>query len=108
MKKATQGVKMKAAPSLEYLRQHREAILELVARYGGEEVRVFGSVARGEATPDSDVDLLVTLRDEATLWTLMDLWESLQILLGYEVNLIEDDGRDSRLLRRARHEGVRF
>lgn len=39
----------------------REAILELVAQYRATNVRIFGSVARGEACPDSDVDLLITL-----------------------------------------------
>ena len=42
------------------IREQREAILRIAARHGATEVRLIGSVARGEARPDSDVDLLVT------------------------------------------------
>ena len=43
----------------ELLKDRREDILRVAAQHGAHNVRVFGSVARGEATPDSDVDLLV-------------------------------------------------
>ena len=43
------------------LRSNRDAILRLAAQYGARDVRVFGSVARGEATAESDVDLLVDM-----------------------------------------------
>ncbi|MCP5447051.1 MAG: nucleotidyltransferase domain-containing protein [Chromatiaceae bacterium] len=46
---------------LEELRANRNAIVELVNRYGARHLRVFGSVARGEERPDSDVDFLVEL-----------------------------------------------
>jgi predicted nucleotidyltransferase len=49
-------------------------------------VRVFGSVARGEATPESDVDLLVQMRDGASMFDLVGLWLDLQDLLGCEVS----------------------
>ena len=63
----------KTAPTLASLRARRDEILALAARYGAHNVRVFGSVARGEATPDSDVDLLVDFRDGATLWGAVGL-----------------------------------
>ncbi|MHB8669818.1 MAG: nucleotidyltransferase family protein [Acidimicrobiales bacterium] len=52
-------------PNLAMLRAHRGEILRLAARRGVTNIRVFGSVARGDATPDSDIDLLVDfeLRD---------------------------------------------
>lgn len=47
-----------------------KAIMELAARYGVENVRVFGSVARGEAKEDSDIDLLVHLQEGTSLLKL--------------------------------------
>lgn len=47
------------AVTLDELRAHREEIIELGERYGVRNIRVFGSVARGEASGDSDLDLLV-------------------------------------------------
>ena len=46
-------------PTLDDLRQLRDEILRIAEQYGASNVRVFGSVARGDARPDSDVDLLV-------------------------------------------------
>lgn len=55
-----------APPSLHELRLRREAILELARHHGAREVRVFGSVARGDADAGSDVDFLVDMElDEA-------------------------------------------
>jgi hypothetical protein len=64
----------KTAPTLDSLRQHRDDILRLAAKYGASNVRVFGSVARGDATPESDVDLLVTFREGSSLYDLSGLW----------------------------------
>lgn len=46
-------------PTLEALRERRDEIMQLMNQYGAYNVRVFGSVARGEAGPDSDIDLFV-------------------------------------------------
>ena len=58
---------IKEAPTLERLRALRVQILALAARNKAEQVRVFGSVARREATPESDVDLLGTFQPDARL-----------------------------------------
>jgi predicted nucleotidyltransferase len=50
------------------IREHREEILRLAARHGAGNVLIFGSVARGEETPESDVDLLVDFTGETTTW----------------------------------------
>ena len=68
--------------TLETLRERRDDILAIASRHGGSNLRVFGSVARGEAGPESDVDFLVdfepgvSLLDHAGL--LVDLQDSLK------------------------------
>jgi len=52
---------------------HREKILELAARHGATDVRVFDSLAHGEGTESSDLDLLVTLEEKRTLLDLVGL-----------------------------------
>jgi uncharacterized protein len=70
----------------------REAILKLAQQYGASNVRVFGSVARGEARPDSDVDFLVNFPADRSIFDLVGLWLDLKDLIGREVNLSTDEG----------------
>lgn len=76
--------------SLEDLRARREEILTIARRHKAYNVRVFGSVARGEAGPDSDVDLLVNFREGASLFDVAGLYLDLKALLGVEVDIVED------------------
>jgi predicted nucleotidyltransferase len=69
------------------LKDKRDAILELAARYGASNVRVFGSVARGEARPDSDVDFLVDFKPDYRLWDHIGLQQDLEDLLGRKVDV---------------------
>ncbi len=80
------------------LRHQRQAIIELAARYGVSNVRVFGSVARGEATPNSDVDLLVSFPPERIIFDLIGLWLDLKDLIGRDVSLIPDTLEDERFM----------
>ncbi len=80
-----------ATPTLDDLRAHRDEILALAERYGAYDVRVFGSVARGEATSESDIDLIVNARPGTSVFELVGLWLDLKDLLGREVSLITDD-----------------
>lgn len=73
--------------TLEELRAKREAILRLVNEHGASNVRVFGSVVRGESGPDSDIDLLVDGL-ENTAWGGGGLLMELQELLGQRVDLV--------------------
>jgi len=57
-------------PSLELLREKRSEILSICAKHGAKNVRVFGSVARGEADEQSDIDFLVDLESGRTLMDL--------------------------------------
>lgn len=70
------------------LQEQREAILELVRAHKGRSVAVVGSVARGEDTADSDIDLLVEFEPSSSLLDLIELEEALQDLLGAAVDVI--------------------
>jgi predicted nucleotidyltransferase len=71
----------------EAIRILHEALPGLRDRFGIVDLAIFGSVARNEARPDSDVDLLVTLRPEADLYDLINLGFALEDLLGIKVDL---------------------
>jgi uncharacterized protein len=82
--------------TLDTLRQRRNDILALAAKYGTFNVRVFGSIARGEATPNSDIDFLVAVRDGVSMFDLVGLWLDLKDLLNTEISLITDDDHPRR------------
>ena len=73
--------------SLEDLQQHRDAILDLATARGASNIRVFGSVARGDSRPNSDVDLLVDMAPGSSLLDLAALTEELRELLGRPVDV---------------------
>jgi predicted nucleotidyltransferase len=68
----------------------RQDILRLAAQHGARNVRVFGSLARGEARPDSDVDILITLEPERSLLDLVALKQDLEDLLGCKVDVVTE------------------
>jgi len=70
------------------LRRHRRAVIELAERRGARNVRVFGSVARGEDTAISDIDLVVDLDDDVSLIGLEGLRRELADLLRSEVDVV--------------------
>jgi len=67
---------------------HRREIKEVVGRHGGGRVCVFGSVARGEDGPTSDIDLLIEAPDELGLLGLARLEHELRALLGVSVDVV--------------------
>jgi predicted nucleotidyltransferase len=73
------------------LEQNRDEILRLAARYGATDVRVFGSVARGEAHEESDVDFLVRMESSRSIFDLAALVAELEALLGRPVDVVPDD-----------------
>ncbi len=81
----------RTVPTLEDLRARRAEIIAIAERYGAYNVRVFGSVSRGEASADSDIDLLVSLPPGYTLLKLSGLVRSLRELLGYPVEVASAD-----------------
>ena len=70
------------------IRAHRDEILRIAAGHGAGNVQLFGSVARGEDTPDSDVDLLVDVTGETTPWFPGSLVADLVQLLGRRVQVV--------------------
>ena len=74
---------------LEELKAYREDILVIATQYHAPNIRVFGSVARGEATEDSDVDFLIDVPPEQTLFDLIRLTRSLSELLGCHVDVAQ-------------------
>lgn len=84
----------------------RNEILKLAEKYGAYNIRVFGSVARGEARPDSDVDFLVDFRTGATMWDAVGLWRELTELMGREVDVIAEEPPDDSFMRSALKDAV--
>jgi len=69
------------------LRRHRQALLDAVHDAGARDLRVFGSIARGEDGPDSDVDLLVDVPEDTGLFALLALEGTLERILKVDVDL---------------------
>jgi predicted nucleotidyltransferase len=90
----------------ELLKAKREEILEVCARYGARQVRVFGSVARGEADEQSDIDFLVELEPGRTLLDLGGLQYDLEQLLGRRVDVVMERGLKPRIRERVLREAV--
>lgn len=74
------------------LKSRREEILRIAARHGARNVRVFGSVARGEADEKSDIDLLVEFEPERSLLDHAGLVVELEELLGRKVDVVTEKG----------------
>lgn len=72
------------------LRERRDAVVAAAARHGAGNVRVFGSVAAGVDTPDSDVDLLVDIDDTVELMGLSALQVELEKILGRPVDVVPE------------------
>ena len=72
------------------LQNRRQEILNVAASHGAHNVRLFGSVARGEARPGSDVDLLVDMDSDRSLLDLVGLGQDLEELLACKVDVLTD------------------
>ena len=93
-------------PTIETLKARREDILRLAAQYGARNVRVFGSVARGEAGSGSDVDFVVAFDPDRSLFDHGGLLMDLQELLGCKVDVISERGMRPRVRERILKEAV--
>jgi predicted nucleotidyltransferase len=75
----------------ELVKQNREEILRIARKHGVGRIRVFGSFARGEATPESDVDFLIEVTGPTPPWFPGGLVADLEELLGRRVDVVEPD-----------------
>ncbi len=81
---------VKLPPTLEALQRQRAALLQLAAQHGASKLRVFGSVARGDADANSDIDFLVDFQPGTSIWDMVGLWQDLSALLGCEVSVVPE------------------
>ena len=88
------------------VRTKRQEILQLAAHHGASRIRVLGSVARGQASPDSDVDFLVDMEAGRSLFDLGGLLMDLQDLLGCRVDVVTEKGLRAQIRDRVLREAV--
>lgn len=88
------------------LKSKRNDILRLASQHGAYNVRVFGSVARGEAGPTSDIDLLVKMDRGRSLLDLIELSQKLESFLQRKVDILTDEGLSPYLEERILTEAV--
>lgn len=91
---------------IELLDKTREEVQRIAAHHGAYNVRVFGSFARGEAGPQSDLDLLISVGPKTTPWFPGGLVAYPEQLLGRRVDVITDNGLSPLIRDRVLHEAV--
>jgi predicted nucleotidyltransferase len=77
--------------TLSDIQNKRTEILKLADKYGADNIRVFGSVARGTAAEGSDLDILVHFSEKCSLIHHIALMQSLEKLLGVKVDVVNDE-----------------
>jgi predicted nucleotidyltransferase len=88
------------------LEEKRGEIMRIAAEHGARDVRVFGSVARGEADGESDIDFLVELETGRSLMDLGGMQMELESLLGRRVDVVTARGLKARIRERVLREAV--
>jgi predicted nucleotidyltransferase len=88
------------------LKEKREEILRIAAKHGARNVRVFGSVARGDADEASDIDFLVEMEPGRSLLDMGGLLMDLRDLLGRDVDVVSERGLNQRIRDRVLGEAV--
>ena len=88
------------------LQEQRAEIIAIAAKHGAYNVRIFGSVARHEADSASDLDLLVEMEPERSLFDLGGLLMDLQELLGCQVDVVTEKGLRGRIRERVLKEAI--
>ena len=79
-------------PLNQLVKEKREEILSIAAKHGAQSIRIFGSVAKGEDTPESDVDFLVSMESGRSLFDMANMLVELQDLLNCNVDIVEPEG----------------
>jgi hypothetical protein len=94
--------------TIDTLREKRDAVLQIARRYGASDIRIFGSLARGDTTEDSDVDLIVRFEPGRSLFDHGGLIMELQDLLGVRVDVISEGGMSNRFRTHVTMEAVQL
>jgi len=92
--------------TLSDIQRQREEILRIAHSHGADNVRVFGSVVRGEATESSDLDILVRFSEKTSLIDYIALMQDLEGILGVKVDVVEEDALHPLIRDRVLSEGV--
>ncbi len=74
------------------LKEKRHAVMTLAVKHGAQNLRIFGSVARGDFDSESDIDFLVKMEEGRSLLDLSALTLDLRELLGVKVDVVSEDG----------------
>jgi len=90
----------------ELLKEKRDEVLRFAAKYGARNIRVFGSVARGEADENSDIDFLVEMEPGTSLLDLGGLQYELETLLRCRVDVVTERGLKRRIRERVLQEAM--
>jgi predicted nucleotidyltransferase len=90
----------------ELIKEKREEILRIAARHGARNVRIFGSVARGEADGDSDIDFLVEMEPGRSLLDMGGFLMDLEALLNRSVDVVTERGLKKRIRDRVLKEAL--
>lgn len=89
--------------------EKKEQIIDIAAKHGAYNVRVFGSVARGEETENSDIDLLIDYDlDKITPWFPSGLMQDLQSILGRKVDIVTANGLKERVKEQVLQEAIKL
>ena len=91
---------------LEKIKAHRQEILDIAKKYGASNIRIFGSVARGEARPDSDYDFIIELEPGRSAFEIGGLLMDLQDLLGAKVDIVTDKGLNKHIREKVLKEAI--
>jgi len=103
VKTAFQGERMDIN---QVLRDKREEIERIASRHGAANIRIFGSVARGDAGPESDIDLLIDVGSQTSSWFPAGLIIDLENLLGRKVEVVTERGLDPQIREHVLREAV--
>ncbi len=91
------------------IQKKRQEIIDIAAQHGAYNIRIFGSVARGEETENSDIDLLIDYHlDKITPWFPSGLMQDLQSILGRKVDIVTVNGLKERIKEKVLAEAVKL